>query len=67
MNPDKKTKLVALAKKAYTRLCFLRTRASDDEQNLNSGGKLKPRYRSVKIAFNRWKQLNKLAYHREDL
>lgn len=51
-------KLRRIKFKAYQRLCVLRTRASDDERDLDDGGQVKPRYRSVARAAARWKRLN---------
>lgn len=53
-------KLKRIKDKAYQRLCVVRTRASDDERDLNDGGLVKPRYRSVERARARWTRLNSL-------
>lgn len=60
-----KTKFKRIERKAYARLCQLRTRASDDEQNLADGGRARPRYRSVEHAYRRWKKLNAVLWKKE--
>lgn len=64
-NTNTKSNLKRIERKAYARLCQLRTRASDDERDLADGGRVRPRYWSVEHAYRRWKRLNAVLWKKE--